>query len=415
MTLPSAIVTPGGSEATGPPTTVSPAGHATEDVEMDEQQSADQIRLTTLLRQQKDATTRKQEATRKVLDAAPGPEQGAAKKELKAVSLELANIKRKITLLQESVAEMGELSSLDAVSIMPAAPAVALAAVDDSSLAKIRPLKVPTNAPRFRSGTQARLFLDDLQSKVSAFIGQDAFDDEYTLAAITKDPALTRWEWCEAVFVRHALSEHERMMELNKLLAGGLLPMETYQQFAIRVARDTRIYGVKDDNEIVLASLCNSLPAETLNLILFSHRISLRDLDAKLTSVIAFTEYMKRLVGPRPPQSAGATSNHQGPSSRASSSVDRPRNRHSTRFDPRARRDLSRPDRADAHLEHRHTTVDRPYECAQCGPNSNHTTAHCKRCSNCHKVGHSAAVCRSPSAIAPHGAEFNSGLTPSRR
>ncbi|KAF9308112.1 hypothetical protein BG003_011604 [Podila horticola] len=223
----------GVQQAICPPSAAAPAD---EDIHLDNEQFEDQIRLNNLLQ-------------------------------------------RRVTLLQESVAEMGDLSSLDNVSIVPPAPVVLPVVAEDSALAKIRPLKVPTDAPRFLPGSVPRLFLDDLHSKVSAFVGEDVFEEDCerylhcltdvshkrtsvkdTLAAASHDPTLTHWEWCEAVFLRHALSEHERMMELNKLLAGGLLPMETYQQFAIRVARDTRIYGVKDDNEIVLASLANSLP-----------------------------------------------------------------------------------------------------------------------------------------------------------
>lgn len=188
-------------------------------------------------------------------------------------------------------------------------------------------------------------------------------------------------------------------MELNKLLAGGLLPMETYQQFAICVACDTHIYGVKDDNEIVLASLANSLPSETLNLILFSHRISQGDLDAQVSSVIAFTEYMKCLVGPHQPSSVSVPLNHTGP--------DRSSNRTSSHFDPCQRRNNGFPGRSDAHL---HNSVDKPFNCALCGPNNNHGTTQCKHCNNCHKIGHSQAQCHLPSAIA-HSVDHQQGTS----
>ncbi|KAG0011963.1 hypothetical protein BGZ81_001847 [Podila clonocystis] len=262
----------GTHQATSQHTPVPPPGPSTSDVDMEDERDADQARLDNLLQQQRDATARKATAARKVMDTPAGPGLGGAEKELKAATLELTHIKRNIALLRESVAEMADLASLDRVTILPAAPvstAIGSGAVEETVLAKIRPLKVPTDAPRFLPGTVPRLFLDDLQSKVSAFIGQDAFDEDCeryllyltnvphirtsvkdSLAALTRDPALSHWEWCEALFLLHALSEHERMMELNNLLGMGLLPGETYQQFAIRVARDTRIYGVKDDNEI---------------------------------------------------------------------------------------------------------------------------------------------------------------------
>ncbi|KAF9301664.1 hypothetical protein BGZ74_006427, partial [Mortierella antarctica] len=332
MTTASDLNASGVHQANGQHPSVPTPGPSTDDIDMENEHDADQARLDNLLQQQRDATARKATAARKVMDTPAGPALSGAEKELKAATLELTHIKRNIALLRESVAEMADLASLDSVTIRPAAPAPVAAAigsgaVEETVLAKIRPLKVPTDAPRFLPGTVPRLFLDGLQSKVSAFIGQDAFDEDCeryllyltnvphirtsvkdSLAAMTRDPALSHWEWCEALFLLHALSEHERMMELNNLLAMGLLPGETYQQFAIRVARDTRIYGVKDDNEIVLASLSNSLPSETLNLILFSHRISRGDIDAKISSIITLTEYMKRLVGPRPPTSSGAPS-----------------------------------------------------------------------------------------------------------
>lgn len=346
------------------------------------------------------------------------------------VTAKLTSIKRRIALLKESAAEMDELSGLDRVTILPTAPAIASTGVEDSALAKVRPLKVPTDAPRFLAGSVPHLFLDDLQSKVSAFIGQDAFEEECeqyllyltdvshihtsvkdTLAATTKDPALTRWEWCEAVFLRHALSEHERMMELNKLLASGLLSQETYQQFAICVARDCRIYGVKDDNEIVLASLSNSLSPDTLNLILFSHWMYSHDLDAKISSVHTFTEYMKRLIGPHSNPPSNGPYTPFGTASCTSSGPERSRNRNSAHHDPRVRHDPPSASHDEAPLEHRCTTVDKPYECAQCGPNSNHITMHCKRCTNCRKIGHLAAVCRSPPFSDTRGSDYQHGMS----
>ncbi|KAF9323158.1 hypothetical protein BG006_001709 [Podila minutissima] len=261
-------------QANGQHTSVPTPGPSTDDIDMENEHDADQAHLDNLLQQQRDATAQKATAARKVMDTPAGPALSGAEKELKAATLELTHIKRNIALLRESIAEMADLASLDSVTIQLAAPAPVVAAigsgaVEETVLAKIRPLKVPTDAPCFLPGTVPRLFLDDLQSKVSTFIGQDAFDEDCkryllyltnvphirtsvkdSLVAMTQDPALSHWEWCEALFLLHALSEHERMMELNNLLSMGLLPGETYQQFAIRVAHDTHIYGVKDDNEI---------------------------------------------------------------------------------------------------------------------------------------------------------------------
>ncbi|KAF9373229.1 hypothetical protein CPC16_001941 [Podila verticillata] len=348
------------------------------------------------------------------MDTPAGPVLGSAEKELKAATLELTHIKHNITLLWESIAEMADLASLDSVTILPIVPvpvaaAVGSGAAEETVLAKIRPLKVPTDVPRFLPGTVPCLFLDDLQSKVSSFIGQDALDEDCehyllyltnvphirtsvkdSLAAMTWDPALSHWEWCEALFLLHALSEHEHMMELNNLLGMGLLPSETYQQFAICVAHNTHIYGVKDDNEIVLASLSNLLPSETLNLILFSHHISRGDIDAKISSIITLTEYMKHLVGPCPPTRLGVPSS-AGPEWSCQ--------HNAARFDPHHHHNNGSLVCPDHHVELSLPSVDKPYSCAQCGPNSSHTTAQCKCCTNCHKVGPSHAQCRLPAVI----------------
>ena len=115
---------------------------------------------------------------------------------------------------------MGDLSSLDNVSIVPPAPVFLPVIAEDSVLAKICPLKVPTDAPCLLPGSVPWLFLDNLHSKVSAFVGEDVFEEDCerylhyltdvshihtsvkdTLAAASCDPALTCWEWCEAVFL----------------------------------------------------------------------------------------------------------------------------------------------------------------------------------------------------------------------
>ncbi|KAF9302958.1 hypothetical protein BGZ74_004560 [Mortierella antarctica] len=155
--------TNGSLQATCPPPTTTPAD---EDVHIDNEQFEDQIRLNNLLEQQKDATLCKMVASQCIIDAPAGPEQGAAEKELKAIALELATIRRRITLLQESVAEMGDLSSLGNVSIVPPAPVVLPAAAEDSVLAKIHPLKVPADAPCFLLGS------------VSTFVGEDVFEED---------------------------------------------------------------------------------------------------------------------------------------------------------------------------------------------------------------------------------------------
>ncbi|KAG0284215.1 hypothetical protein BGZ98_006005, partial [Dissophora globulifera] len=242
-----------------------------------------------------------------------------------------------------------------------------------------------------------REFLDNLKSKVSTYVGQPVFErtcSRYMLYLTKSDShrqALEEefdkrkneqlsWETCEAIFLRVALTEEERINQMMDLLKAGRRRDETYSQFAMRIARDIKVYGIKDDNEVVLSLLASAVSNDALNMMLIRFTAESGEKGVRrFVSINAFVKTMSDLIGP---PSASERPSKTGPS--------RHKN-NGSRFDPKERR----PPRRDNNDKKNSDRA--PFWCKKCGPNHSHDTKNHLECEKCHKKGHKAQDCKSSS------------------
>ncbi|KAG9319045.1 hypothetical protein KVV02_002464, partial [Mortierella alpina] len=151
---------------------------------------------------------------------------------------------------------------------------LALAASPKEVAAPTVDVAAPCTEVTVNTVNDPRQFLDQLKHMVLPFVCKELFHancDRYLSYLVINEyhqrclefefnkrreegKTLT-WEECEVVFLKIALSEQERVEQIKKLLETGREEHETYRQFAMRIARDMRLYGIKDDNEMVLSLL----------------------------------------------------------------------------------------------------------------------------------------------------------------
>ncbi|KAF9274298.1 hypothetical protein BGZ68_000786, partial [Mortierella alpina] len=162
-----------------------------------------------------------------------------------------------------------------------------------------------------------RQFLDQLKHMVMPFVGKELFDancDRYLSYLVINEyhqqclefefnkkrqegKTLT-WEECEIVFLKIALSEQERVKQIKTLLETGREEHESYRQFAMRIARDMRLYGIKDDNEMVLSLLSATVTPDTFNMMVTRLQVLNQSAEMRFTSISDFTKIMSNLIGP---------------------------------------------------------------------------------------------------------------------
>ncbi|KAF9895573.1 hypothetical protein BX616_009373, partial [Lobosporangium transversale] len=146
-------------------------------------------------------------------------------------------------------------------------------------------LKVTDALPRFYNNSDLRKFLDEVRHVVCTFVGRESLEqscDRYLLyltvseyhrqyleQELEKLPEEQKtWEKCEATFLKIALTEQERMSQFKKLLETGRGARETFHQFAMRVDRDVRVYGISDDSEMVISLLTATVKNFMLDLMI---------------------------------------------------------------------------------------------------------------------------------------------------
>ncbi|KAG0346584.1 hypothetical protein BGZ54_005174, partial [Gamsiella multidivaricata] len=228
--------------------------------------------------------------------------------------------------------------------------------------------------PRFKAGSDPRTFLNNVKSKVSTNIGDDVFgqtcaryllyltSSDYHRQALEEEfkkrtnEALT-WDSCEAIFLQITLTEQERINQRMNLLKSGRKKGESYRQFAMRISRDIRVYGIKNDNEVVLSLLCGSVTPGTLNLMIM--RLAMDDKDAtRFTSINAFIKILSILVGPNQPHDRIKTdSSDAGP-------LRNNRNGSARRFTPKGTPQSSASPIATSRHQSSQSTP--PYQCHKC-------------------------------------------------
>ncbi|KAI9238754.1 MAG: hypothetical protein BYD32DRAFT_435432 [Podila humilis] len=173
-------------------------------------------------------------------------------------------------------------------------------------------LIIPKDAPRYESGDSAKDFLNVFESDMPSLLGPKKFDKlckryliVLTKCMITKkalkaefqNEGLDRptWEQCEKIFLRVATTEDQRTFELSSIITAGQTDHETYQQFALRMLHDINLYGIKDENEMVVDIIRAGLNDEAKNNLAGMLR------DKKKTKYSTITELLgdvKTLSGP---------------------------------------------------------------------------------------------------------------------
>lgn len=143
---------------------------------------------------------------------------------------------------------------------------------DDSEDKKdLSKLQLTSDIPHYKDGHNSRDFLENMKQTVSSFKGDKRFAKDchqylrYLTANTRHHTKLTQeldklketptWEKCESLFIKVTMDQQQRIDELINLLNAGMKTDETYSQFSHRVARDIRIYGISDNNEIIFAHL----------------------------------------------------------------------------------------------------------------------------------------------------------------
>lgn len=115
-----------------------------------------------------------------------------------------------------------------------------------------------------------------MKQTVSSYIGDErfAYDGHRYLRYLTantqnynklileldKLKETSTWEQCEFLFIKVTMDQQQRINELLNLLSLGMKADETYAQFSHRVGRDACIYGISENNEIIIAQLLEVMP-----------------------------------------------------------------------------------------------------------------------------------------------------------
>ncbi|KAI7816111.1 hypothetical protein BC939DRAFT_497650 [Gamsiella multidivaricata] len=326
---------------------------------------------------------------------------GVAEKEqaLEGVIHELTELEKRIRLFIESMEDRASLN--DAMGPKTKRQCNDLPPLSENKKFE-ESLKVTKDMPRFKNDSDPRAFLDQVKHIVCAYVGDDMFEDQcsrylsYLTVSSFHSQALKEefakrpktkltWDECEAIFLKIALTEQERIEQIKQLLPTGRESRETYRQFAMRISRDIRIYGVKDDNEMVLTLLSATVSPDTLNNMVARLHVR-KGAAVDFTSINDFTSVLSGLVGPQAHINRDANGTSAGISTGASRNK---RSRGSNRFSPTNKK----PEPKEA-FRGPNNRAGQLLDCKLCGMNPTHETAGHKQCSKCGRRGHSDAECR---------------------
>ncbi|KAG0195627.1 hypothetical protein BGX28_000952, partial [Mortierella sp. GBA30] len=275
---------------------------------------------------------------------------------------------------------------------------------NDHKIHTAHQLKINDDMPRFYPDSDPREFLDQLKHIVMPYVGKEAFEAscdrylryltvsefhqqslDYELNKKKKEGVNLTWEECEMIFLRVSLSEQERIAQIKQLLETGRKDHESYRQFAMRISRDIRVYGIKDDNEMVLSLLSATVTPDTLNLMVTRLQVLKQNAEVRFLSINDFTKIMSNLIGPLgtyDKKSYGSISikDHR----RVTGPYRLQKKANAARFSPKIRQ--QEPNITPRSMVLKPMT----HNCAACGPNRSHNTADCiGNCTHCGKKGHS--------------------------
>jgi len=283
--------------------------------------------------------------------------------------------------------------------------------------------------PRFEKESDPRTFLADLKHTVSAYVGDQAFtlqcgrylkyltksefhrqalDKEYEKKG-SKDGYNISWDDCETIFLKVSMTEQERIGKIQQLCAAGRESNESYREFAMRIDRDIRVYGIKDDNEMVLSLLASLVKPTTLDTMQLTLRLEKNDANAEFTSVCDFIRIMGGMNGPQ----SVLRKNTNGSVHDSSPRALRNKRNKNIRFNPTGGNGNQSSGSSNQNIDDQNLSAGnhrsngdqrRPsffndarqqYNCNHCGKNYTHDTARHIVCTKCQLRGHSAENCRS--------------------
>ena len=183
---------------------------------------------------------------------------------------------------------------------------------DDSESEDNRQLIIPKEAPRYYEGDNVKAFLDSFHVDMPSLLGPKKFDKlcKRYLIVLTKCKIIKKalmdefeteglehptWEQCEVIFMRVAMSEDDRTVQMMSAISSGRAAHETYKQFALRMLHDVNLYGIIDKNEMVVSLIRAGLNDEAKNNL--ANKLANKSKE-KYTSVIELLKDIKTLSGP---------------------------------------------------------------------------------------------------------------------
>ncbi|ORZ07476.1 hypothetical protein BCR41DRAFT_360063 [Lobosporangium transversale] len=168
------------------------------------------------------------------------------------------------------------------------------------------------------------------------------------------------WEKCEILFLSTSLNEQERTTEMKQMLETGRKRTETFQQFAIRFSKEVRVYGIKDDNEMVLGLLTSAIDSETHN-VMVSRLYTLKGrMVKKFISIRDFVKILSDLSGPT--SALRAQKEQKSPQDSTTVGPLRSKNNRNNRFSAYKKSSIKESTRS----------APDSYQCSRCGVNNTH-------------------------------------------
>ncbi|KAF9117577.1 hypothetical protein BGW39_002034 [Mortierella sp. 14UC] len=199
-------------------------------------------------------------------------------------------------------------------TVAVATPPTAAAATTEKTI------KPTSDMPRYIANpvndndtNMVRVFLERFVTHLKTRLGSETFEQEchrYLIVLTINDNCqmeLQRrysqiegpigWDLAEKTFLEVCLTKEERLENMRAMADVGRETKETYQKYANRIDRNARVYGIQDNNDMVIHQLIRSIPSDTYDLLLFKHQ--LKEPEAlTFKSISAFCNVLKTLHGP---------------------------------------------------------------------------------------------------------------------
>jgi hypothetical protein len=196
--------------------------------------------------------------------------------------------------------------------------AVAPAATPEPSQGRL--IKPTPDMPRFNLNPTSsnetnivRVFMERFATHLDTLLGKETFEREchrYLIVLTAEDTyqqELKRrfslmeghigWDLAEKTFLEVCLTKEERLENMRAMANVGREPKETFQKYASRIDRNARVYGIQDNNDMVIHQLIRSIHSDMYNLLLFKYQAKEPEATT-FRSIATFCSYLKTLHGP---------------------------------------------------------------------------------------------------------------------